>query len=361
LISALRDLLLDSGTSGLALAGLAIGFSFGALAQWGNFCTMGCIADTVTMGDTRRLRAWALAAAIAIIGVGLMRATGTVDLSKSMYLVPRLNWAGHLVGGAVFGFGMVLAGGCASRNLVRTGTGDVRALLSLFVTSLFAAMTLGGILGPLRSRFEDQTQVTLSAASSSVIDLGAPLWGASSAVQLWLPLILGIAIIGGCFSLPRFWTAKRYILSGLGTGVLVTLAWLLTGLAYDEMAERVQNPVALSFVKPTADTLDWLERATAIGLPGFSVATVFGTVLGAALVAWFQGRFKIVTFAGRGDTARHLSGAALMGIGGVMALGCSIGQGVSGLSTLSLGSMIAVGAMLGGAVVAIKALERYAA
>lgn len=352
--------MLASGPAGLAVAGLGIGLAFGALAQWGNFCTMGCIADTVTMGDTRRLRAWALAAAVAIIGVGLIRASGSADLSNSMYLVPRLNWAGHLIGGGIFGFGMVLAGGCASRNVVRAGSGDVRAMMSLFVTSLFAAMTLGGVLGPFRASLEDHTQMTMSSPSSSLIDVGAPVWGTSDTAILAVPLIIGLLIIATCFSLPRFRTAKRYIVSGIGTGLLIVLAWLLTGLAYDEMAVRVQAPTALSFVKPTVDSFDWLSRSTAIGLPGFAVTSVFGTAIGAAIIAWFQGRFKIITFAGRADTARHLGGAALMGIGGVMALGCSIGQGVSGISTLSLGSFIAVAAMITGAVAAIKALEKYA-
>jgi uncharacterized protein len=226
---------------------------------------------------------------------------------------------------------------------------------------LFAAMTLGGVFGPLRASLEDTTHIAMGAKSLSLVELGAPMWGASQAALVAVPLIIGLSIIAFCFTLPRFRTARRYMVSGIGTGVLVTLAWLVTGLAYDEMAERVQTPVALSFVKPTVDTLDWLQRSTAIGLPSFAVATVFGTAIGAAIMAWLQGRFKIITFVGRADTARHLGGAALMGIGGVMALGCSIGQGVSGVSTLSLGSFIAVGAMIAGAVAAIKALEKYAA
>jgi hypothetical protein len=149
-----------------------------------------------------------------------------------------------------------------------------------------------------------------------------------------------------------------HILSGLGGGAAVIAGWALTGLAYDEFALSPHNPVSLSFVKPTGDAMEWLERSTALGAPGFGAAAVLGTLLGTFSAAALTGRLALATFKDPGDTLRNLAGAALMGVGGVMALGCTIGQGVTGLSTLAPGSLIAVAAIVGGAVLGLKALER---
>jgi hypothetical protein len=135
----------------------------------------------------------------------------------------------------------------------------------------------------------------------------------------------------------------------------------LTGLAFDEFAALPAVPASLTFVKPAGDTLEWLERATALGLPGFAVATVVGTLAGAFLAAAATGRLRLETFAGTGDTLRNLAGAMLMGVGGVMALGCSIGQGVTGLSTLAPGSLLAVLSIGAGTALGVKALERLTA
>jgi uncharacterized protein len=359
LFDTLRFFMTDTGDYGLTLAGLLVGLAFGALTQATNFCTMGGISDWILMGDTRRLRAWALAAATAIIGVALLRSDSALNLSfsESMYVAPRLNWASHLIGGALFGVGMVLAGGCASRNVVRAGTGDVRALVTLMIMSLFATMTFGGVLAPLRVALDSATAIPLSTPSTVTEMLGALALGTPHV----LPFIIAGLIAAVCFSSAAFRSDRRSIFAGLGIGLLVTLAWMLTTIGTDPLDERIQVPVALSFVKPSSDTLDWLQRSTALGLPSFAVSTIFGTALGAALAAFFQGRLGFQIFESRSGALQNLSGAALMGIGGVMALGCSIGQGVSGLSTLSLGSMLTIAAMIVGAVATIKALEKYTA
>lgn len=353
---------MDTAPASLAAGGLAIGFLFGALAERTNFCAMGAISDYSNFRDARRARAWALAAAVAILGTQGLAAAGIVDLGKSIYLAPRLNWAGHLVGGTIFGFGMVLAGGCASRNLIRAGAGDLRALVTLLVVGLFALMAGGGLLGPLRIALADWTAIEIAAPTQSLSDIAGTMpLVAAARPGLIFPLAAAGFLLAWAFWCARFRASPMHWLSGLGAGLLVAAAWGLTGLAFDEMAYRVQPPVSLSFVKPTADTFEWFERYTGQGLPAFGVATVLGVALGSFASALLRGRLHLAGFAGASDTARNLAGAAMMGAGGVMALGCTVGQGLAGLSTLAAGSALSAAAIIFGAVLGLKALERWMA
>jgi uncharacterized membrane protein YedE/YeeE len=359
-MTAFNELLTSHPAIALAAGGFIIGILFGALTQRTGFCAMGAVADVVTMGDWRRFRAWLLAAAVAILGTHGLALAGAVELHHSMYLAPRVNWLGHLAGGTLFGAGMVLAGGCASRNLVRAGAGDLRSLITLLVTGLFALVAGGGLLGPIRSAIEETTAITLSAESQSLPDVVGDLIGSSGPASSAFALLIVGALTTFAFTSAPFRATPRSWLSGLGVGLLVVLGWALTGLLFDEMADRIQRPQSLSFVRPTAEAIEWLERATGIGAPGFGAASVFGVLCGSALMSVAGNEFRPATFAGTADTLRHLGGAALMGTGGVMALGCSIGQGVTGISTLALGSFLSFAAIVAGAVLGLKALERWA-
>jgi uncharacterized membrane protein YedE/YeeE len=367
-MATLSELIAEHATLALALGGLAIGFIFGAVVQATNFCVMGAVSDMMMLGDKRRLRAWLLAAALAIIGAHALEALGVVSLDQSMYRSARLNWAGNLAGGLMFGFGMVLAGGCASRNLVRAGAGDLRAALTLLVLGLFAYMAVGGIFGPWRAALETATAVDLPGGGKSLAAIvayatDATIADVSSGVsgEGGIALLVAGALLFYCFRSAEFRRSRMHILSGIGVGLAVIAGWALTGLAYDEIATVPHNPISLSFVKPTGDAMEWLERYTALGVPAFGVATVLGTLIGAFGAAMLMGRFALATFKDPGDTLRNLAGAALMGVGGVMALGCTIGQGVTGLSTLAPGSLIAVAAIVTGAVIALRTLERFTA
>lgn len=357
-MNALRDLVAADAPVWLAVGGLAIGFAFGAIAQATNFCTMGAISDIMNLKDWRRLRAWVLAAGTAILGAQLLQWGGAVDLSLSMYLSARLNWAGNVLGGLMFGFGMVFAGGCASRNLVRAGSGDARSLLVLVVIGSLAYVTIGGILGPLRAMLERATSVRLGAQTQSLGDLLAPHIGMPSpTAQLIAAAAVLVPIFAFCFASADFRASRRHVWSGIGVGLTVVAGWLLTGLAFDEMARWPRPPISLTYVRPIGDAMEWLERFTAAPLPGFGVATVIGALLGAFVMATATGSFRVTGFAGSDDTLRHLMGAGLMGIGGVMALGCTIGQGISGLSTLAAGSFFAFLAIVLGTVLGVRTLE----
>lgn len=355
----LRDLISSDAQLVLAIGGLTIGFFFGTIISRTNYCAMGALADIHNFGDTRRLRAWVLAAAVAIAGTQLLSAAGVVDTSKSMYAGAAFNWLGYVLGGLLFGIGMVFAGGCPSRNLARAGSGDLRSLVTLIVLGLFAYMSIGGILAPARSSLESLTTLTLNAPTQRLGDLLAtrlPL-GAATLASLAAAAVVAVAL-AYAFAGATFRKSPIHILSGLGVGLCVVAGWALTGLTFDELAARPLAPISLTFVRPTGDSLEWLQRYTASPLPGFGVASLFGALLGSFAVSFGRGHFRLATLTDVGDTLRHLGGAILMGLGGVMAMGCTVGQSLTGVSTLSLGSFIATAAIVVGGRYGLVALER---
>jgi uncharacterized membrane protein YedE/YeeE len=358
MIEALREAVAQHGAVWLALGGLAIGCLFGAVVFATNFCAMGSLSDIHNFGDWRRFRAWVLAGATALVGAQLLQAGGVVALDKSMYLAaPGLNWAGHILGGLMFGFGMVFTGGCPSRNLARAGAGDLRSLLTLVVLGLFAYMALGGILAPLRAALEQATSVPLEGRSLGDL-VGEAVGLAPSAGNLLVMGLLGAAALAYSFWDARFRASGVHVASGLAVGLIVVAGWALTGLAFDDMATRPVPPISLTYVRPAGDALQWLTLFTAAPMPGFGTASVFGALIGACAASLAMGRFRVATFSDTGDTLRSLGGAALMGIGGVMALGCTVGQSITGVSTLALGSFLTFAAIVAGGFYGLRVLER---
>ena len=344
----------------LALGGLVIGCAFGAVVFATNFCAMGSLSDIHNFGDWRRFRAWILAGATALVGAQLLQASGVVALDKSMYLTaPGLNWAGHILGGLMFGFGMVFTGGCPSRNLARAGGGDLRSLLTLVVLGLFAYMALGGIFAPLRAALEQATSVAVEPRSlGGLVSRAGGI--APSTGNLLAMALLGAAALAYCFTDGRFRASAVHVVSGIAVGLTVVAGWALTGLAFDDMATRPLPPISLTYVRPTGDALQWLTLFTAAPMPGFGAASVFGALLGACVTSLAMGRFRFASFSDTGDTLRNLGGAALMGIGGVMALGCTVGQSITGVSTLALGSFLTFAAIVAGGFYGLRVLERIA-
>jgi uncharacterized protein len=170
--------------------------------------------------------------------------------------------------------------------------------------------------------------------------------------------VLTAALLLYCFIDRGFRSSWLHIASGIGVGLCIVAGWALTGLTFDELSDKPSAPVSLTFVRPTGDALEWLQRFTALGSPGFGVASVFGTIAGAFLTAKAMGRFRLATFSGTPDTLRNLGGAVLMGIGGIMALGCTIGQGITGVSTLAAGSFLTFAGLIVGGIAGIKTLDR---
>lgn len=345
-------------TTIVGLGGFIIGLVFGAVAQRTNFCTMGSISDLVLMGDGRRFRAWLLAIAVAIIGTQALYFAGSVDINKSIYLSANLGWLGAIIGGAMFGFGMTQTGGCASRTLVRLGGGNLKSLIVIVVLGIFAYTTLRGLLALPRLQIET-TNIDLAVRGLHNQNLGEMMGAA-----IGIPAALARAVAGAalallflviCFRDTSFRRSPENIAAGLVVGLCAIGGWVVTGiLANDEF-----NPVQLAsvtFVAPAGESLQYLMTFTGSTI-NFGIAVIGGVIVGSFLMAMATGSFRVESFVDRQDLIRHLGGAMLMGAGGVMALGCTIGQGVTGMSTLSLGSLIAWLSILGGGYVGIKYLE----
>lgn len=362
-------------TTQVLWAAFALAVAFGAVAQRTHFCTMGAVADIVNMGDWTRMRMWALAIGVAMLGFNAMVALGWLDAGKTIYAQPKLTWLSSVVGGLMFGFGMVLASGCGSKTLVRIGGGNLKSVVVFVVLGLSAFATLKGITGV--ARVESVDRVAVSFATSQ--DLPSLLAGATGAGKGTLALVLGLLIGGGLVA----WSLARRegrsgdnLLAGLGIGAVVAGTWWVSGqlghlAEHPETLEEVflatnsQRMESLSFVAPIAYTIDWLmffsdkSKVLTIG-----IVTTVGVVVGSAAYALASGGFRWEGFRDAEDTANHLVGGVLMGVGGVTALGCTVGQGLSGVSTLALGSFIALAGIVAGAVAALRyqmwRLERLA-
>ena len=335
--------------------GFALAFCLGWIAQRTHFCVMGAISDAALTGDLTRARMWMLAVAVAVLGFALLSHFGWLQAHQTLYGSNRLLWASHAVGGLLFGVGMVLASGCGAKTLVRLGSGSLKALLVLLVMGLTGFMTLRGLTAVWRSETVDKAVLNLAGPQDLPSLLALPGWLVSIAVAA---LLLAFALRGTRHA--AFW------LGGLGTGALVVAAWALTGhfafvpehpstLEPAYIATSFNRPEAFSFVAPAAGLLDWLLFFSDTSKQlSFGVVSVFGVVLGATASSLARGEFRWEGFRQTEDLVNHLIGAALMGIGGVMALGCTVGQGVSGLSTLSLGSFISVLGIVGGGLLGVR-------
>ncbi|MCC2111280.1 MAG: YeeE/YedE family protein [Hyphomicrobiales bacterium] len=343
----------------VALYGFGLGLVFGAIVLATNFCTMGSISDILTFGDHRRFRAWLLAAATALIGAQVMHRFGVIDLGASIYPIPRFNYVGNIVGGLMFGFGMVFAGGCASRNLARVGAGDLRSLFVLLFIGIFGYMTLRGLIALGRVEIEEKVVVDLAASGIDDQTIGGLLAGLGPDAALLntvAAIVVAAAILVYCFGNAAFRGSPKNIIAGLGIGLCVVAGWWITGVVGAD--EFDPTPLAsLTFVAPTGNSIIYLMTFSGATID-FGIATVGGTILGAFIAALATRRFNLTSFADVGDTLRNMFGGAFMGVGGVVALGCTVGQAITGVSTLAVGSFLAFAAIVLGAVIGLKTMER---
>ncbi len=351
--------------------GLAIGLAFGAMATRSNFCTMGALSDIVNMGHWGRMRMWMLAVAVAIAGTSALVIAGQVDLAKSVAQRPVLPWLSLVVGGALFGVGMTLAGGCANKNLLRLGGGSLRSLVVLVFLGVASYMTLKGLFGQWRASWLDPVSINLGERGWSDQGLAtavARLSGLDARTALGVTTaVCVLALLAFVFKDARFRRNGTQVLGGVVLGALIPVGWYVTGhLGFGENPETLENVYfatntrtleSMSFVAPLAYSLELLMMWTDKSLHlSFGIASALGVVLGAALVSLATKKFRWEGFASLDDLRGQLVGAVLMGFGGVTAIGCTVGQGLSGLSTLALGSFIAVAAIVAGSVATLKYL-----
>jgi uncharacterized protein len=351
--------------------GFTLAFIFGWVAAKTNFCTMGALSDIVNMGHYGRLRMWLLAVAVAILGSNALAYLGLVDLSKAVAQRPVLPWLSLIVGGLMFGVGMTLAGGCANKNLVRLGGGSLRSLVVLVFMAIASYMTLKGLFGRWRLTALDSVNIHLGERGWSDQGLGsllAKVAGLNPQVALLVVAgALGLGLLIFVFKDAGFRRNRSHVLGGMVLGLLIVAGWYVTGhLGFGENPETLENVYfatntrtleSMSFVAPIAYGLELLMLWTDASLRlTFGIASVLGVVAGSAVYALASKTFRWEGFASLDDLRQQLLGAGLMGFGGVTALGCTVGQGLSGLSTLAMGSFMAVAGIVIGSVATLKFL-----
>jgi uncharacterized membrane protein YedE/YeeE len=347
------------------LGAFGLAFLFGLIGQRTHFCTMGAVSDIVSMGDWSRMRMWALAAGVAIIGFQVLAYLGWVDPARTLYASERFIWLSALIGGGLFGLGMVLGSGCGSKTLIRIGGGSLKSVVVFLVMGLAAFITMKGLAAVVRVETVDRAALAVPAPGT-LTALLASAWGAA---PLQLGLVLGLCLGAGLSLwalLSSSFRSADNLLGGLGLGALVVAMWWLTGhvgfvtehpQTLDEVfvATYSGRAESFSFVAPMAHTLDWLmffsdkNKTLTLG-----VVAVVGVVLGSAVSAVATRSFRWEGFRDTEDTALHLVGGVLMGVGGVTAMGCTVGQGLSGLSTLSLTSFLALAGILAGSYAGLR-------
>ena len=357
----------DSLVATVLVAVFLLAAVLGFVMRETRFCTMGAISDVVYLGDWMRVRQWAMAVGVAMAGFALLAVWGGVKAADTLYAMRQVLWLSSIVGGLLFGVGMVLASGCGARNLTRLGGGSLKSLVVLLVMAVAAFATLKGITAVARVRWLETVHINTPTVAL-LPDLLAQATGWALAHVRWA---VGVGL--GALLVVLAWGRRgtrdgRVLAGGVVVGLCVTAAWWLSG----HVAEVAEHPETLehvyattysgrieafSFVSPVAHTLDWLmfysDRSKVLT---WGVAAVVGMVVGALAHALWRRDFRWQGFANTEDLARHLIGAVLMGVGGVVAMGCTIGQGLSALSVLQLSSFISVASIVLGAVAMLRYL-----
>ncbi len=353
----------------VALGGFLLGAVFGSTANRTNFCTMGAVSDIVNMGHWGRMRMWLLAIAIAVIGANALDLAGLVDLSKSFYNRPVVPWVSLILGGFLFGIGMTLGSGCASKTLVRMGGGSLKSVVVFVFLGIAAYMTLKGLFAIWRTRWIDPLATDFGAMkipSQDLPTLFSSFTGANPAyTQVAIAGLLAGALIVFVFMNREFRASADHVVGGIVVGLVVVAGWYLTGhLGFAENPETLENTYfgtnsrtleSLSFTAPVAFALEllmlWSDKSLTVT---FGIAATAGIVAGSAAYALASRSFRWEGFVSAEDTAQHIIGGILMGFGGVLAVGCTIGQGLSGISTLAVGSFLAFAAIVAGSALTLK-------
>jgi uncharacterized protein len=348
-------------------AAFVLAVVFGAVAARVDFCTMGAISDVVNFGDSRRLRMWVLAVAVAVAGAGALQAAGQVDLSKTLYTGSRIAWLSLALGGFLFGFGMTLGSGCGSKTLIRIGGGNLKSLIVLIFVAMSAYMTLKGLFALWRAVALDPVRFDVGAIGAKTSDLPSILsaLGAGGAAA-WFPFAFAAALAAWVFASREFRATGEMIVGGIVIGAVIVGGFYVSGhlgyLAEDPatleerfVATNSGRAESLSFVAPIAYLMEllilWTDQSRVMT---FGIAGVLGILVGSAAMAFATKSFRWEGFTTTEDLVNHVVGGILMGFGGVTALGCTIGQGLSGVSTLALGSFLATGGIVVGCIVALR-------
>lgn len=340
---------LSPGTTA-ALCGLAGGAVLGFAARWGRFCTLGAIEDNVLAGNSLRLRMWGLAIAVGAIATYGLHGSGLIDISQTFYLASPTTLVATLVGSLVFGLGMSLVGTCGFGTLARIGGGDLKSIVTFLVMGITAYATLGGAGAYLRiglgvpARSVDPKNAGFAFSIEQFIGIPASLAG----------IVLALVLAGLCLSSKALRQNAKMIFTAVLVGLVIAFGWVATGvLAYDPF--NVYPLESFTFSVPLGESLIYVMTMTGASLK-FGIGAVAGVVVGAAITTLFQRHFRWEVCDDAREMRRQMLGGVMMGFGGVTALGCTVGQGLSAASALAYSAPITLVGMYLGAWIGLHAL-----
>ncbi len=361
------------------LAVFLIAIIIGAVANKTNFCTMGAVSDLTNMGSTGRIRAWLFAMAVALIGLLVLEATGTVTLPDNTfppYRTANFAWLRYVLGGLMFGIGMTLGSGCGNKTFVRIGGGNLKSLVLLVCFAAPAAYWMlwgeiggNGFFDTFFMSWIGPTVVDLNGFGIKSQELGAIVGGFAGVedtktLHFVLGALIALAILMYVFRSVDFRRSFDNILGGAVIGLAVVAGWWITGgpwgTEWKEFAEfqtDVPSRVAVqsyTFISPMGDTARYVLQPSNLSLVNFGMMALVGVIVGSFLYSIVTRKFRFEWFANFKDFLTHAIGGILMGIGGVLSMGCTIGQGVTGISTLALGSILTFVAIVFGAALTMK-------
>ena len=363
--------------SGLLLSYIAIlGFILGFVVSKTNFCTMGAVSDWVNIGDLSRFKSWMFAAAIAILGVTVFEFLSYFDLNNSRipYRNSVFSWPRYVLGGLMFGVGMTYASGCGNKVLIRIGGGNLKSIVVLLIAGLMAyIMTRTDFYGIIFHSWmnpispdlailgiEDQS---LSTIMSSIIFTANTVY-----YKLTIGLLVGFIFMYYIFRSGSFVKNIDNVIGGFIVGSVVVLAWYLTGSTlgqeWIETNDFLDSPLpgvgvqSFTFINPMGESIIYFSKSADIYYLTFGVTALLSVILGSFVYSMMSRSFRMEWFQSKEDFKRHMIGAVLIGIGGVLSMGCTIGQGVSGVSTLAIGSFITLISIVIGSAIAMK-IEYY--
>ena len=351
----------------------AVAVVLGAVANKTNFCTMGAVSDWVNMGDSGRMRAWLFAMAIAVAGVVVMETTGMVNLSGETfppYRTANFGWLRYLVGGALFGIGMTLGSGCGNKTLVRVGTGNLKSLVVLVIAAIMAYLMLWTpFYEKLFHPWVSATTIDLARHGVNTQELGAVISGMfgfspSRSFNAAVGAVLALGLFIYVFRSADFRGSFDNLLGGATVGLAVLAGWYLTGgplgqawKEYAEFATQIPSRVQVqsyTFISPMGDSVRYLLSPGTTTLVNFGVVALAGVIFGSFIYALVAKSFRIEWFVSVKDFANHAIGGVLMGVGGVLSMGCTVGQAITGMSTVAIGSMLTFLAIVIGAAGTMK-------
>jgi uncharacterized membrane protein YedE/YeeE len=372
----------------LLWATFAVALVMGAVVNKTNFCTMGAVSDWVNMGDTGRMRAWLLAIAVALLGVVVLESMGLVQADGAFppYRAGQFLWAEHLLGGVLFGIGMTLASGCGNKCLIRIGGGNIKSVMVLLIIGVIAYFMVNPFPG------SDQTLFTvlfydwirpLSVQMGASQDLGSLVASGEgvATARLVIGVVLALAVLAFVFKSAEFRGNTNNIIGGIVVGAAVIGGWYISSnvmVGTEDESFGLQNfvaeqwdmyagendvkpadsrplsPQSFTFINPMGQTIGYGAAGFDAAMLTFGIMAVAGVILGSLIWSVISRGFRFEWFASFKDFLNHFIGAMLMGFGGVLAMGCTIGQGVTGISTLALGSFVTFAAIVFGSALTMK-------